>query len=416
MANDVPAGPQPFSIVVVGGIDTNYGQVFLKCHTYSENDTVDIWVVDPGATGTGPLTVEMTSDTEPWPENVVLTEKGPQSGIFTGSIQTAFGTPLPNGKVEVSDGDWIWASYTDANPVQTAGAHAVIEASKPTIYDVKVSGITSSTATITWKTNVPADSTVIYGTIAPPATEKSTAELRVTHSIILVNLATATLYYFDVRSSDRHGHTPTDDNGGQHYAFKTTAKGEILLVLGDETFEQKRPEGVQAYRQSLAASGWSYNEWHVTYSGDPSLAIMQTYKAVIWQVGMEQYPPHTDAELPLLSSYVDGGGRLLCVHHDTFWAYCAVTSSWIDPVNCAWAKGLLKASFNSGNANGGDPLTLTGIVGEPGDPISNAYTGGVAYVPFRNGGAADEVTSLPAGGTTIYVWSDLGGGGTPGQI
>jgi len=415
LANDVPAGPQPYSIAVVGGLDIGYGRVMLDRHSYKESDTVNVRVVDLGAIG--PLTVSMTSTTEPWPEDITLTETGAGTGVFAGSIQTSFGTPLPDGILEVSDGDTIWAQYTDPNPPHDSFAHATIDALKPMIYDVRVTGITSSTATITWKTNIPADSTIIYGAVLPIANVKSTSELMISHSIILVNLQTATLYFFDVQSTDARGHNTTDDNGGQHYAFKTTAKGEILLVLGDETYEQKRPEGVQAYRQSLAARGWSYNEWHVAYSGDPSLGLMQSYKAVIWQVGMEQYPPHNDFELLLLTNYLNFGGRLLYVHHDTFWAYCAVTSSWVDPVMCGQVKALLKASFNSGNPNTGDPQTLTGILGESGDPISDAYSAGpIPYVPFRAGGAADEVSSLPAGGLTTYVWSDVGGDATPDKI
>jgi hypothetical protein len=80
-------------------------------------------------------------------------------------------------------------------------------------------------------------------------------------------------------------------------------------------------------------------------------------------------------------------------------------------------KGLLKASFNTMNANGGDPQTMTGILGESGDPISGAYSGGpVPYIPFRTGGASDEVTPLPAGGIVTPVWSDVGGDSTPDKI
>ena len=423
MANNVPVGPQPYSIVVVGGIDVKEGLVLLDRHSYAPDcvvpDTVHVTVVDPGATG--PLTVSMTSTTEPWPEDIFLTETGAGTGIFEGSIVVSFGTPLPNGTLEVSDRDYIWAEYSDADPVHVAKAHAMIESKRPMIYDVRVSGITSSTATITWKTSIPATSNVLYGAILPPANLRSMRELRISHSITLVNLQTAVLYYFDVLSTDGRGHDTTDDNAGKHFAFKTTAKGEILLVLGDETYEQKRTEGVQAYRQSLSAKGWSYNEWHVTYSGDPSLGLLQSYKAVIWQVGLEQYPPHSDFELLLLSNYVNNGGRLFYVHHDTFWAYCAVTSSWMDSGKCSWAKSLLKSTFNSGNPNGADPQQITGIVGESGDPISTDYASGgpqfpTNYVAFRAGGAADEVTSVGAGGITTYVWSDSGGDATPDKI
>lgn len=422
-ANDVPAGPQPFSLVTVGGIDPDYGLVLLDRHTYAPDcltgDIINMTVVDTGARGT--VTVNVTSGMEPYDEETTLTETGPGTGVFKGSMRTSLGTPKPNGTIEVGDGDTVWVTYSDLSPVHDAIAHADIASAKPSVYNVRVSGITSSTATIAWQTNKPSDSSILYGTIAPPTNLKFERELRVSHSITLVNLQTAALYYFDVGSSDGRGHATVDKNGGSHYAFKTTPKGELLLVLGDETYEQQRPEGVRAYRTSLAAKGWSYNEWHVTYSGDPPLALLQTYKVVIWQVGLEEYPPHTDAELALIKSYVDSGGRLFYVHHDAFWAFCGLTSSWIDSAKCQWAKDILKGSFNSFNANQGDPQTLTGIVGETGDEISDTYSlGGVnyptTYVPFRNGGASDEVTKHDAGGLSSYVWSDSGGDATPDKI
>ena len=40
------------------------------------------------------------------------------------------------------------------------------------------------------------------------------------------------------------------------------------------------------------------------------------------------------------------------------------------------------------------------------DPISGAYTGGISYLPFRDGGAGDDIAITRSGGSGSYVWLD----------
>ena len=79
--------------------------------------------------------------------------------------------------------------------------------------------ITSNSATITWTTNIPADSTVSYGT-TPSYGATSTVSTPVTaHSILLTGLSTSTLYHFAVTSASYGTSTTSGD-----YSF-TTASG-----------------------------------------------------------------------------------------------------------------------------------------------------------------------------------------------
>ena len=75
----------------------------------------------------------------------------------------------------------------------------------------------------------------------------------------------------DVASS-RYGHATRDNNRGLHYSFKTGAKAEILLVMGDATFTQER---LEMDRSALSSASWTWNEWSVANAGgDPSLTTV----------------------------------------------------------------------------------------------------------------------------------------------
>jgi len=101
------------------------------------------------------------------------------------------------------------------------------------IWDIKVTHIGETSATIEWKTDIPASSQVEYGrtkqygSFAPlepkndPALKKS---LGVTsHSILILNLMKDTTYHYRVRSKDASGKETVSDIDG---AFKTKASDE----------------------------------------------------------------------------------------------------------------------------------------------------------------------------------------------
>jgi hypothetical protein len=198
-----------------------------------------------------------------------------------------------------------------------------VDASGPIITNVGVKDVTNAVATVTWDTDEPSTSVVYFG--ETPTLERTPVEfndLMVNHELELDGLKTDTMYYFDVESADADGHTTRDNNGGKHYTFATIEKAEILVVFGDETFDKE-----ERYRLALEAYGWSYNEWFAEKQGDPPLSILQDYKAVLWQTGYEQYPPISDSQRPLITDYLDGGGRLFITSHDIAWSSCDTSST-----------------------------------------------------------------------------------------
>ncbi len=106
------------------------GSVLLNGNVYSCTDTVNITVVDSDLTGQGTQDVAVSSTTETTPETIILTENPPSSGVFTGSINTTFAAPAPDGEISVVDGDTISVAYDDdsfCGPPQTIIATATTD-------------------------------------------------------------------------------------------------------------------------------------------------------------------------------------------------------------------------------------------------------------------------------------------------
>jgi hypothetical protein len=361
---------------------------------YSEADTIRIRVEDASA---GPVLVHVASGIEPAGEDVPLTSVAP-SEVWRGSIRTAFGTAVRDGILQVREGDTITATYQDLAPPHTSTATAKVLASGPTVHDVVVRNINAMGATISWSTNEPATTEVRYGT-SPSSLSQSanSTDLTTSHAITLTKVAPGTAYLFEVVSRGRLGNATTDTNAGLLYRFQTPALGEVLLVVGGVSFP---PEREASYAASLASNGWRVSFWRVADLGLPNLTLLQARHAVIWQVGLEQYPPFNATARDLVKRYLDGGGRLIVSSHDATWALSDANSSFATPDSAAWVRGVLKAKFVC------DPASIGRVAGFASDPISGTYTAGVGYTAHRSGGADDEIAPIFAGGTASAMWTD----------
>jgi hypothetical protein len=395
VAGNVPVGPQPFALVATGDLDASYGRVALDRRAYGPGDTIQVEVDDADATS---VSVTARSGFESAGEGVTLVQAGPGQA-WRGSFDIGFGPVAPDGVLQVRDGDAIVVEYDDPLPAHVATAQARVDAVAPTIWDVRVDPPGTTEMRVRWRTDEPATSGVRFGT--SPASLTGVAEdddLRTVHELLVNDLQADTLYYFDVVSRDRRGRETRDTNGGRHFRALTDAYGDVLLVIGDVTHP---PEREAMWATALDAHGWSWSAWHVSDLGLPALALMQARRAVLWQVGLEKYPPFDPATRALLKSYVDGGGRLLISSHDTTWAFTdPATSQFYTPAADEWVRGVLKASLAC------DPTQVTLLRGLASDPISGAYTGGLAYAAHRDGGAVDGLNLLSIGGAATPVWED----------
>jgi hypothetical protein len=115
---DVSQGPQDFSVVASGAQDvSSMGTIDLDQVLYGIEDIATITVADldlnllPGTAET--VLVDVDSTTEPGGESVLLTETGPDSSTFEGTLTLS--ATDSGGILWVSDGDTVTATYNDAD-------------------------------------------------------------------------------------------------------------------------------------------------------------------------------------------------------------------------------------------------------------------------------------------------------------
>ncbi|MDQ7087340.1 MAG: S8 family serine peptidase [Acidobacteriota bacterium] len=219
------------------------GKVTIDLDFYSCADTVGITVtdldlnLDSGAVDT--VTVEVTSTTETVGEWVQLTETGSDTSRFTGSIGTATGSPVADGRLQLADGDRITVTYLDADDGTGAAAVAYdtarADCAGPVISDLRVEAITDERATVSWTTQEPADSVVEWGLTPELGRTTAAASLVTSHSVVLHEFQSCGTVYFRVRSTDEFGYTTVRDRHGASFAFDL---GLVPGLYWKESFEQ----------------------------------------------------------------------------------------------------------------------------------------------------------------------------------
>ena len=99
----------------------------------------------------------------------------------------------------------------------------------PVISDITSSGISDTSATITWTTDENSDSVVEYGTTTSYGSTASNASLVLSHSVGLSGLSASTLYHFRVKSTDASNNTTTSGD----FTFTTLASGSVADIVID---------------------------------------------------------------------------------------------------------------------------------------------------------------------------------------
>ncbi len=202
------------------------GRMSIRERASNCTGTLSLVVTDADLKGSGSITVDVTSDTEPTAEVITLTETGPDTGVFRGEIPVDDGPPQADGAIQVVDGDIVTATYIDADD-GLGGTNvpktdiADIDCVEPVISNVRDEGATLTSVNIKWTTDEASDSLVEYGPEIPPTLEKADSRLVQQHSVNLSRLDECTVYYYRVTSVDSLGNQAVDDNAGQYYHFET---------------------------------------------------------------------------------------------------------------------------------------------------------------------------------------------------
>jgi len=346
---NVPMGPQPYAIVMTGGIATQKGSVGMDHNRYRSDATIILTVVDTDLNldenATDIAHVVMASSTETVPENVTLTETGPATSAFWGWIQLELSAaPVTgDGVLQVQNRDNITAAYFDEDDGLGGSGFtydmAVVDDDPPEIMNVSAVNVRYNRATIIWTTDENSDSVVHYGDSIPPLLVKSDARRTTDHSIRLSNLVENTSYAFAIECTDEAGNTAYDDNSTNYYWFLTTV----------------RPPTAPAN-----------DEWPTFHNNDPRQGLSPT-----------------TMEPPLNASWVDGPNLL---------------SLWTSPVV---SDGVLISATLDGYIRARDPVTsevywerfLGGQYYYTGTP---AVSNGVVYATFTKPSGATEVSNVYA--------------------
>jgi hypothetical protein len=384
-------GPQPFALCITGGVGGPTGAIAFDRFQYGLTDTLGIEVIDTNASG--PVTAQVQSSSEPWPQNVTLTGS---KGVFRGTMP--IGPVLPqvgDGIIGVSSGDLLTVSYTDDSPAVQVVATARVNVQSATITNVHATAMGATQALVSWITDLDASSSVRLqapgGHVSVADSSGSTTQ----HAVLLTGLDAASTYRYDVQSATPLGQVSVDSLDGQHHSFTTRQAGSIALLMDDSD-----PSVLATWTNAFAALGWDADVMPAA-SNDPPLvgnsaAGLRHYDAVLWQVGPENYPPFSDPQRAAIDSLLDNGGRLLVTGHDIGFGLSDAGSPSYTPEREAWIESGLKTRYYIDNYNAD---TLSGVAGSP---VSGHYTAPQPYADWLYPDAGDNVGAAPG---TNGVWS-----------
>jgi hypothetical protein len=231
-------GQQYYSLFMSGQGPGSTGAVAFAADVYSCASTPRIELTDADLAGFGTCSVPVTTAGGDF-ETVTLTETPPGSAIFFGSLPTGAAPVVPgDGTLELVHGEAITVTYQDADDgtgrPATVWASATADCVPPAISGVTTTGVTGSTATISFTTDEVASSRVRYGTACAQLNQTQLGPgAATTHQVNLASLVPATQHYFAVEATDAAGNVSTDDAGGTCYTFATPDQPDYFTELFD---------------------------------------------------------------------------------------------------------------------------------------------------------------------------------------
>lgn len=310
---DTTAIDQDFALVVSGDLPLpGVGIIAFDRSQYRADDLIKIKVIDHDLTGST-VTVALSSTSQTNALAVALTQTD-VSGSYTGSVVTA-GLPVTgDGRLHVGHEDTIQARYMDASPASERLASALVDLRPPVITGISSTNQFGRT-TITWITDEPSSSLVVFGTNHTFSLSSTNRSLVTSHQVVLENLTVGSTIEFYAASIDAAGNASTNNNNGAYYQFVVTAAAVVLLVDAYEPdgFDFAPDIPVTTYTDALDGTGVSYDVWNVVNEGrTPTTNELSAYRVVIWRVNDSLFSTTdiTAVDQTRLRAYLNGGGSL----------------------------------------------------------------------------------------------------------
>ena len=203
------------------------GSVQLSAGIFPCSDVVQVTLRDDHLTGQPSHDVTIRSTTETTPEIVTLAAIDPDTGRFAGTIAIEDVAAVNGDAVlSVAHGDTITVEYVDADDGMggtdvVSRATAATDCQAPGISSVIAGEVSGSAAVISWDTDEPADSSVMYGLAPGGGTTVSDPALVTQRGLRLEGLQECSVHYYAVGSTDAVGNGAVDDAGGAWHTFET---------------------------------------------------------------------------------------------------------------------------------------------------------------------------------------------------
>jgi glucose/arabinose dehydrogenase len=325
-------------------------------------------------------------------------------------------TVTDNGNGNAGDhADWAGARFTCA-----AGT-------PPTISAVQTASITTSGATISWTTNVAADTQVQYGTTTSYGSSTTLAAAMVTsHSQTLTGLTTGTLYHYRVKSKDAAANLATSAGFTFTTAADTTPPAVATVVPASGATSISIATAVTAtFSEAIAPATLTTTTFTLVASGSSTpVTATVTYNPAALTATLTPSASLTTGKL--YTATIKGGtggvadlaGNLLAANK--VWTFTTASSTpttkylsnltWTSMTN-GWGSAE-KDMSNGGKATGdGKTITIRGTTYSKGLGVNAASNiqysltaAGVCSAMLATVGVDDETNS--AGSLVFQVWTD----------
>jgi len=368
--SDSGAVDQDFALVISGLLlPAEQSVIYMNQTAFTAPGEIQVGVVDRDQAGQPSVAASITSDTEPSGEPLTLAAAG--GGVFTNTIPAATGAASSDGRLQLSHGDTITATYSDLSAGLVRTASALADLLPPLITGVHTTNHFGR-AIVGWDTDELATSRVEYGTNNVLDMAASVPGRTTMHAITLEHLISGVTYYYRVISTDAAGNTATNDNGGNFFTLVAPHAPPILLVDayygGALDYYFFPPPPISNYTQPLTELGIPFDYWDHSAQGSPSLQVLSSYRVVIWRVPEfnfadlgDPYPSFTPAERVAIADYLNQGG--------SFFVSSMELLSRLDDVGAGTFRSdvLHVVNFNA-------DVTVPSVSGVANDPITDGMS------------------------------------------
>jgi len=313
---------QDFTLVISGQLPAaGEGVVSWDREFYSSPALATVRYTDTKLTNVSSLNLRVTSTSDTNGFVLSLTPTN-ASGTFVGSLSLSSDpTQSSARRLQVSDGDSLFASYLATGLTNPITATATIDVVPPSISNVETS-MEFGRVSISWDTSEPASATIYYGTTNALTNTVVDLGFRNTRSLDLPTLLPGTNYFYYVVSTDQAGNSTTNKNSGVYFRFIAPTPTSTLLIYTPEGYfaaggvlSDTPYPGIENWTDALSAIGLDYEVWDTSVQGRaPNVSEINQYRLVLWR------PEELQALVPgmttVLSQYVSRGGAFFVASFD----------------------------------------------------------------------------------------------------